>query len=178
MKVIVNYAGNQAITTGSYVPGSAPRINRTQNTLDLHDRSWAENTEFTIEAEIIDNVSPYVQSATLYFKNTSASSYQSTTMTNIGGNIWQGIIYGSYVQTPGLDYYVTATDGENTASDPSVDPINNPYQIAILPNVAPQINHTSVTTLTPNVAIPISAEIIDNTNSLAGAKLFIAKPVN
>jgi len=175
VRVLVSYGSLKAQCEGRYIPGSMPIIMRTQETMVLHDRAWAQGTEFTIEVEIQDNVSPYVQSATLYFKNTSASSYQSTTMTNISGNLWQGTIYGSYVQTPGLDYYITATDGENTASDPSVDPINNPYQIAILPNVAPQINHTPIANLAPDAAITISAEIIDNTNYLGGAKLYYRK---
>lgn len=175
VNVIVNYNGNQGIAMGSYIPGSTPIITRTQNTLNLHNRAWAQGTRFSIETEITDDIAPFVQSATLYFKNTSTASYQSVSMTNTGGIIWEGIIDGAFVKTPGVDYYISASDGQNSVSSPSVDPINNPYQIAILPNVAPQITHTPVTTLSPNTAITISANIVDNTNSLEGVKLYYRK---
>ena len=175
VEVVVSYAGDVDTCRGSYVPGSAPIIQRTQATLDLHDRAWAEGTEFTIEADIVDNVAPYVQTATLYYKKTTASNYSSTSMSVYSGNTYRGTIPGSAVQTPGLDYYITATDGQNTASDPSVDPINNPYQFAILPNVAPVITHTPVTSLTPGTPITITAQIVDNTNSVASAKLYYRK---
>ena len=175
VEVVAQYQGNEAATSGAYMPGSAPQIHRTQNTLDLHTQAWAEHTQFTIEVEIIDNYQPYVQNATLYFKNTSSVNYQSVTMTNSTGNIWQGVISGTNVETPGLDYYITATDGQNLASDPTVTPRNNPYQIAILPNEAPQIIHTPITNLTPGNSIQITANIIDNTNTLNGAKLFYRK---
>jgi hypothetical protein len=91
------------------------------------------------------------------------------------GEIWQGIIPGSDVETPGLDYYITATDGQSTSSDPSVDPMSNPYQIAVLPNEAPVITHTPVTASPVNTPIAISADITDNTNELVYAGLFYRK---
>ncbi|MCK4359365.1 MAG: choice-of-anchor J domain-containing protein, partial [Candidatus Cloacimonetes bacterium] len=176
VEVVVNYDGNQATTSGTYIPGDAPQIERTQATLDLHNQPWAEGTEFTIEVEITDEIEPYTESAILYYKNTTESVYQYVSMYQTGkGEIWQGIIPGSDVETPGLDYYITATDGQTTSSDPSVDPMNNPYQFAILPNEAPVITHNPVTTLTINTPITISAEITDITNELAYAGLFYRK---
>ena len=175
VEVRVSYSGNVATCEGSYVPGAAPAIQRTRATLNLHNIAWAEGTEFTIEAEIVDNVAPYVQRATLYYRKTGTATYSSTNMNLYSGNTYQGTIPGSAVQTPGLDYYITATDGQTTSSDPSVDPANNPYQIAILPNVAPVITHTPVTTLTPGNPITITAEIVDNTNYVAAAKLYYRK---
>ncbi len=175
VEVIVSYGANADTCRGSYVPGSTPIIQRTQATIDLHNRAWAAGTEFTIEAEIIDNVAPYVQSATLYYRTTGTTSYSSTIMSLYSGNTYQGTIPGSSVQTPGVDYYITATDGQSTASDPSVDPTNNPYQIAILPNVAPEITHTPITASTSGMTIEIVAQIVDNTNSLATAELYYRK---
>lgn len=175
VEVVVTYAGNADTCTGSYIPGSAPVIQRTQATLDLHNRAWAEGTTFTIEVEIVDNVAPYVQNATLYYRKTGTGSYSSTYMSLYSGNTYRGTIPGSGVYTPGLDYYITATDGQTTSSDPSVDPANNPYQIAILPNVAPVITHAPVTTLTPGIPITITANIVDNTNYVASAKLYYRK---
>jgi hypothetical protein len=176
VEVVVSYQGNQSTAEGSYMPCSAPQIERTQATLNLHTQPWSEGTEFTIEVEITDEIEPYTESATLYYKNTTESVYQSVSMYQTGkGEIWQGIIPGSDVETPGLDYYITATDGQSTSSDPSVDPMDNPYQFAILPNEAPVIMHNPVTTLTVNTPITISADITDNTNELAYAGLFYRK---
>lgn len=177
VQVVVTYQGYQATAEGSYTPGSAPQVQRTQATLDLHNQAWAAGTEFTIEAEITDNMTPYVQSATLYYKNTSEpeSAYHFIGTTNTFGNLWEGVIPGGDVQTPGLDYYLTATDGQSTVSDPSVGPAKNSYQLAILPNQAPQITHTLVTTATVETTIPITAEIVDNTNWLSSVELFYRK---
>jgi hypothetical protein len=170
--VYVNYIGNQEIVSGSYIPGAAPAITRTKNTLDLHDRAWSESTEFIIEADISDSGEPYVQGAKLYFKNTQNASYHYVNMVNISGDLWRGTISGYYASAPGIDYYITATDGENTVSDPSIDPSISPYQIAILPNEAPKISHAPVTSITPNTPIEISASIFDNTNYLTTVKLY------
>ncbi|MEW6104505.1 MAG: triple tyrosine motif-containing protein, partial [bacterium] len=91
------------------------------------------------------------------------------------GDIYYGTVSSTAVNTPGLDYYITATDGQSSASDPPVDPANNPYQLAILPNVAPEITHIPVTVLTPGVPITITATITDNTNYLASATLSYKK---
>jgi len=171
VQVIVSYQGEQATCKGSYTPGSAPTIQRTQETLDLHNQSWAAGTEFTIKADITDNVAPYVQSATLYYRKTADPSYSTVSMTSHSDEYW-GTIPGSAVGTPGLDYYISATDGQSTVTDPSTDPRNYPYQIAVLPNKAPQITHTPVTTSAPGTAIRITAEITDTTNALREAKLF------
>lgn len=175
VEVVAQHQGNEATASGSYMPGSAPQIHRTQNTLNLHSQAWAEHTQLTIEVEIIDNYPPYVQTATLYFKNTTSFNYQSVAMTHSSGNIWRGVIPSTDVLTPGIDYYITATDGQNLASDPTVTPRNNPYQIAILPNQAPQIIHTPITHLNPGSPITVTANIIDNTNSLDGARLYYRK---
>jgi len=175
VEVVVSYQENQASATGSYVPGSAPQIRRTERTLDLHNQAWAEGTPFTIEVEILDSAEPYVQSAKLYYKDTPESIYHSAEMINSSGNLWEGLVSANAVHTPGLDYYIVATDGQSTVSDPSVDPGSNPYQLAILPNVAPQIVHIPITSAKVGNPIQISAEVVDNTNQLLFVKLLYRK---
>jgi len=175
VKIIVNAFGQADTVETSYVPGAAPIIQRTPATIALHNQPWAEGTSFTIEADITDNVPPLVQSARLYYRRTGVATYSSVAMTRQTGDRYRGIIPGSAVQTPGLDYYITATDGQTTSSDPRTDPANNPYQFGILPNVAPVVTHTPVTTLTPGNPITITANIVDNTNSLSAARLYYRK---
>lgn len=175
VKVEVNYNSESSIASASYIPGAAPVITRTNNTIDYHKQAWADGTSFNIEAEITGNISPGVQSAKLYYKNTSSSTYLSLEMFNTGGNTYSATISGSDVATPGIDYYITATDGISTSSSPSTNPSSNPYQIAILPNVAPSITHTPVTSLTAGNPISINSAVIDNTNSLVEVKLYYRK---
>ncbi|MFC2083228.1 VWA domain-containing protein [Candidatus Bipolaricaulota bacterium] len=169
--ITVSYLGDQATCEGSYVPGSAPRIQRTRDTLDLHDQSWAAGTPLNIRAAITDAKAPFVQSATLYYRRTGDLGYTSIPMAH-ASDIWAGIIPGAAVVSPGMDYYITATDGQSTAANPSVDPRTSPHQLAVLPNVAPVITHTPTTTAAEKTPITISAQIVDNTNTLDSARLW------
>lgn len=172
VRVRVTHQAEADTATGSYVPGSVPVIRRTAATRAYHEQAWAEGTSFSITAEIVDDVAPHMQEARLYYKRTGAATYSSVPMTWHSGNDYRGLIPGSAVKTPGVDYYLTASDGVSTSSDPRTGPESNPYQIAILPNVAPVITHTPVTSLRPGNAITIRAQIEDRTNQVASAKLF------
>jgi len=172
--VTVNYSGDQATCEGTYIPGSAPSIQRTQDTLDLHGQSWAAGTQFNIRAEIRDAVAPYVQSATVYYRRTGDADYTPSPMTH-SSDIWAGTIPGTAVASPGVDYYISATDGQSTVTDPSVDPRISPHQLAILPNEAPRITHTPPADVPINAPVAITAQIIDTTNALASARLHYRK---
>ncbi len=172
VEVRVSYEGNTAAATGFYDPCSAPLIKRTLATINLSSTAQIAGAALTIAAEITDSATPFVQSATLFYRTTGATTYVSRPMSLTSNNIYQAIIPGNAVITPGLDYYITATDGQVTSSDPSVDPAMAPYQIAILPNQPPQITHTPVTSGTPGSAIAINATVIDNTNRLVSVTLY------
>ncbi len=151
--------------TGSYVPGSAPQIERTTETIDYESKGWPENQEFTITVEITDSNEPYVSGATLYYKHTGSTTYSSVAMTNTSGDYWSATIPGSVSQNPGVDYYITATDGMVTSSLPKVNPSINPFQIGILPNEKPVITHTVPTTnFSPGATLTFEATVVDITN--------------
>jgi len=175
VEVKVTYDGNIDSDTASYIPGSSPDIQRTAETIELHNQAWAEGTEFDIKAEITDAVEPFVQSATLFYRTSGESNYKSLTMTVLSGNIYHAIIPGSDVVTPGLEYYITATDGQSTSSDPSVDPTSNPYVLGILPNQAPVIVHAPVEYGIIDESVIIDAQITDETNMLTNTILFYRK---
>lgn len=168
----VSYAAAVARDTAYYRPGATPEIERTAATVDLSSTSWAEGTTFEIEATITDEVEPFLQSASLFYKNTAADSYAEIEMTLISGTTYRGVIPGAAVTGPGLDYYITATDGAGTTSNPTNNPASNPHQIAILPNVAPSISHAVVATASAMTALTITAQVTDNTNALASVQLF------
>jgi len=170
--VTVTRAADTDTASGSYIPGAAPSIRRTPATINLSNSAQIAGSALTIAAEITDAIAPFVQSATLFYRTTGAASYVSLNMAPIGGNIYRAIIPGSAVVSPGIDYYITATDGQATSSDPSVDPVDVPYQIAVLPNQPPQITHTPVTTAGRGNSVAISANAVDNTNFLSKVELY------
>jgi pimeloyl-ACP methyl ester carboxylesterase len=164
--------GLTAYFEGSYTPGASPVIQRTVETIDLHDRNWADDTSFSIKAHITDFLAPYVESARLYYRTTgNDEAYSSTLMTNVYGNVYEGIINPYAVSSPGIDYFITATDGFNTSSDPTVGANANPYQIGILPNESPEITHTAIVSAIVGEEIQIEAVITDDTNELDWAQL-------
>ncbi|NOX88414.1 MAG: VWA domain-containing protein [Calditrichaeota bacterium] len=175
VEVKVNYKGETSSDFASYVPGAAPRIERTAETVALHDKSWAEGTTFTIEANITDEIEPYLKSATLYYRTTNDDVFENVEMTLVSGTLYRATIPGSAVHSPGVDYYISATDDQSKVTDPSTDPRQNPYQIAILPNYAPKIIHTPVNKLVPGADITITADITDETNNLTATELFYRK---
>jgi hypothetical protein len=175
IEVNVAYDGFTASDTASYQPCAAPLIERTAATIALSDVAWAQGTAFTIEAYVTDNITPFVQTVTLYYRTTGTAAFTAAPMNLVGTDLYQAVIPSGAVITPGLDYYLSATDGQSTASDPVTQPTINPYQIAILPNVAPVIVHVPITSLSPGVAITVGAEITDNTNSLTETSLYYRK---
>jgi hypothetical protein len=170
--VEVTYRTYSDTANGSYIPGAAPSIRRTSATIALSNQAQVAGSTLTIAAEITDTVVPFVQSTILFYRTTGTANYLSLNMSPIGSNIYRAIIPGSLVVTPGLDYYITATDGQATSSDPSVDPADAPYQIAILPNQPPQITHTPVTEANLRANVTISATVVDNTNRVSRADLY------
>ena len=118
VKIIVNAFGQQAEAVGQYVPCAAPQIQRTQATINLSNNAIVSGTQVIIEAVITDVAEPFVQDAFVFYKTTGKPSYNRITMTRVGNNLYRAIIPGSQVNAPGIDYYITATDGQVTSSDP------------------------------------------------------------
>lgn len=176
VRVEVNTGGATASDVRTYTPGAAPSIVRTAETIALGPpEAWLAGTPFTIEADITDSSAPGVQSATLYYRTTGetgASSYSSVPMSLVGGTRYSGTIPGSAVEEPGVDYYITATDGETTSSSPSLQAADNPHQISILPNQPPFLAHAPVTSVVAGADIRIQATASDGTNELQDVRLF------
>jgi len=170
--VKVDYMTNTSSDTVYYNPGSIPKIQRTSSTLAFHNQAWIEGTAFKIDALITDDIEPFVQSAILYYRTTGQTFFTSLQMQKETGSIYTATIPLASVHAPGVDYYITASDGNVSVSDPKLTPSQTPYQIAILPNVAPNIQHNIVESATRNTNVNISADVTDNTNNVAEAKLF------
>ena len=172
VEIVVSYMGMKDTVTASYIPGSEPSIQRTAETNEYHTQPWAEGTTFTIKAWITDDFAPYIKYASLHYRRTGETLYTQESMSHEGVDLFSAKIPGNYVDSPGIDYYITATDSISTTSDPETDPAVNPYQIAILPNEAPEIIHIPVTFAQTNTCVTIQAQITDVTNSLTQTMLY------
>lgn len=177
VRIEVTNNGITANATGTYTPGTAPKISRTQATKDLSNQGQISNAAIKIEANITDTIAPLVQSATLYYRTLNIANpnaaYKAVAMTKGTGDLYSVTIPSADVKEPGLDYYITATDGNATSSDPANEnPQISPYQITILPNQPPRIVHTALSSYsTLNQSITIKATVTDNTNNLTSVRL-------
>jgi len=163
--------GQQDSCSGTYIPGAAPTIVRTQATVNLGLQPWAAGTQFTIQADVEDTVAPDVQGVTLHYRTRGEIPYTPVEMTP-GSTRYTGNIPGGDVEQPGIEYYISATDGQSTVTAPSVGAAANPYQIAIFPNVRPLITHVPIATYQPGAPVDVTADVVDQTNLIDSVSIF------
>jgi hypothetical protein len=170
-----SYGFTGGLTLDFISEGSAPEVTRTPETIELGEEEIAGGQSITISAEITDPAPPLVQSATVFYRNVEEDTYSSVSMTNAEGNTWEGTIPGESVSDPGVEYYISATDGQLTGTSPQVNPSSTPYSIAVLPNEVPTIEHTPVNFAPPGEDITIEASVTDNTDQVSSVELFYRK---
>ncbi|MBE0636936.1 MAG: T9SS type A sorting domain-containing protein, partial [Bacteroidales bacterium] len=153
-------------------PGSGPTIELTSTVIgELFCTSVSQSVDIEITALITDPDEPFVQSATLFYRTVGEMNYTSVPMIPGAGDEWSAVVLATATQFPGLEFYIFATDGQISVTSPSVDPVNNPYVIAI-ENIPPQIVHVPIVNSPVGVDIMVSADVTDNTASVAGVELF------
>jgi len=165
-----------ATVRDSYFPNSAPKIRLTTLTEILNNSSLPEDSpSANVQAIVTDDVSPVVPAdgVKLFYRTTgTGDSYTSTAMIK---NESEGYYVANIpvVKKPGVEYYITATDGEQTSSLPSTDPGSNPFDFAVLPNKNPVIkSHAIITTAFKNKDILFKAEFFDDTENLTITRLY------
>jgi len=172
MECVITRGADQTTVFGSYIPGSAPIIALSAQTEILNQDTLPENSpDAIIRAAVTDEVAPFAKSngVWLYYRTSGSNSDYLSTMMILNGQYYEATI--PIVSSPGVDYYLTATDGEQTSSLPSTDPGVYPFQIAVLPNVMPDIAHEPVISAIKNKPITITATITDTTEFLQEATL-------
>ena len=122
------------VATGTPLDTLAPVITHTPLT------SATTGLPLSITTKVTDNVA--VKSVTLYFRTIGAASYTSQAMvyTPVVASSYSYTIAGSLVVSPGIEYYLTATDGVSTVT---VGRAELPYQIIAADNPV-------ITTITPS----------------------------
>ena len=97
------------------------------------------NLSLTIASDITDNVS--VSGATLLYRLAgSDANYNSRQMVNATNNRWTATLEGSLLKAPGLEYYISATDGVSITYSGRAE---TPYLVTV-------DDRPVVTGLTPN----------------------------
>ncbi len=175
VEIKVKYKNIEVSDTTSYVPGAIPKIIRTNPTLQLQNKAWEPGTPLDIVVEVKDEIEPFVNSVVLYCRTTKTSTYTAIQMITTDNILYRATIPASLVLEPGVEYYITATDGATSSDAPAIDAINNPYQIAVLPNTAPVIEHTPITEGYFRNDILIHALVTDNTNFVSSVELYYRK---
>ncbi|MCG2827570.1 MAG: carboxypeptidase-like regulatory domain-containing protein, partial [Thermoplasmatales archaeon] len=94
------------------------------------ETSASEGEPITITATITDN-SGTVTGASVFYRKTGTTPYTEIAMSNPSGNTWTGTIPALAVTTDGVEYYISATDGTNTATHPATNPETSPHPITV-----------------------------------------------
>ncbi|MEO0973413.1 MAG: hypothetical protein AAFX85_09990, partial [Pseudomonadota bacterium] len=154
-----------------YTPGAAPMIERTLDTIALDDIPQPDGASVTLAVNVTDLAEPLVQEVTVSIRTSgTGDAYTELPMATADGTLYT--LQVGPLNDPGLDYFFRATDGISTTSLPSTDPSVLPFQIAVLPNVSPQIDHVPVAAAPADADVLIEADVIDDTNVVASVTLF------
>lgn len=103
----------------------------------------------TLVATATDNVS--VTSVTLHYRHVGDTTYTSTSMVRTTGNEYYATIEGSLLSSPGIQYYIEASDGisitrNGRAESPNlVTVVDQPVVTIVTPNTGPATGGTAVT---------------------------------
>lgn len=131
------------VATGTPLDTIAPSISHTPVT------SAAPGLGLTIFADVTDNVA--VQAVTLFHRPASGGAWASRTMPRTTGNRFSATLEGSLITSPGVQYYIEASDGVSTArsgraENPwSVSVVDKPVVTSVSPVSGPAGGNTAVT---------------------------------
>jgi hypothetical protein len=89
-----------------------------------------------------------------------------------GFTVFSARIPASAVVDPYVYYYVQVTDGTQSATLPTNDPVGGPIAVAILPNVAPVISHSTLSGAVAGQSVNIDFTAEDVTNRVERATVF------
>ncbi|MGB5928782.1 MAG: VWA domain-containing protein, partial [Cyclobacteriaceae bacterium] len=178
--ITVDYGTSPSLVlNGSYTPGSAPAIYRSDATLALHKQAQQEGLNVSIEVNVEDRIAPYTQTVSLYYKNVGSDTYieipMSSTVSGTSFSTWEATIPAADVLRQGIEYYVRASDGQVTTTAPEfINREGYPWSFAVLPNLPPSvINKTTIASAKQGDNITFEVEAIDNTTSLANVWLYL-----
>lgn len=168
-------------TTSYFAPDFVgPVVSLTPATLGLSISGVHTTQNILIDALVTDTCVPYVQNVVLRYRIIGTLMWTAVNMTHLGYDLYTATIPATATGAPGIEYYITATDGNFINYYPLIFPTTFPVVIPIFIdsmalNPPPVITHT-VDPISP-LAVPdtIYANIVDSTLIVANAKLFFRK---
>ncbi|TKJ41729.1 hypothetical protein CEE37_03945 [candidate division LCP-89 bacterium B3_LCP] len=166
-RVIVDYNGDTGEDStrfaAPFVENFAPAITLTPSTVDpILTYAQPAGNPVTIGAYVTDN--DVVTSVMLRFRYIGSNYYNHAYMLNVSDSTYEFTFDGAYVQTPGIDFYILASDSYyHVTSSPETDPSVIPHQIVVLPNDRPEITHIAVATWQEQTPLPVSCDVVDTT---------------
>lgn len=138
----------------------------------------------TIFADVTDNVG--VQAVSLHYRAIGATQYISRAMTRTTGNRYSATIEGSQVTSPGVEYYIEASDGISTVRfgrpeyPYQVAVVDRPVVTAVSPNRGPASGGTAVTiagsNFKPGATVTFGSAAADNVTVLSGSQITCITP--
>ncbi len=146
----------------TYTVAEPLQISLTGNTKEPLKVQQPGDNPITIEANILSALG--IIEAKLFYRVTGSGDAYSEAPMSKNGIVYNAVIPGSAVKDPGVDFYITATDGTLTASSPETLPAQEPHQIPVFPNEKPIVIHDPVETADVGADIIIRAQIIDDTD--------------
>jgi len=167
----------ETMVQATYTPSPSILITPTPETNLLQSQGNRQQAALPISVRVDGGLQNNLN-ATLFYRNSDTGAFSSVAMgqttqnTSEGFTIFTGSIPSNIVSPPSVFYYIQISDGQQTASLPSSDPTTDPIRIAILPNVAPVIQHTNVSAGITNQDITIPFSVEDNTNRVETATVF------
>ena len=176
----VEWGQSQIINHDKFENNNSLTIVLSRNTTILFEQSQTEYQAIRIEVKImdmqLDNYFP--ESAFLYYKHYDDLIYERTSLIQGANSIWYADIPEQKVTYPCVHFYVSATDGYQSITQPSLDPELNPFVIPVGDNSPPNIEHKVVPYAFINTEVNIEAEIMDTTEFVESAFLYYRNPTD
>ncbi|MEE9341291.1 MAG: ABC transporter substrate-binding protein [Thermoplasmata archaeon] len=117
-------SANDSSGNSATLPGIVPASNPFE--IEIQPFGFPRITHKPVEAHTRENITVTVlvsddqaiSSVNLFYKNASATIYNSTAMVNLGGHVYEGMIPGSAISQSSMHYYIEASDGVNAITHP------------------------------------------------------------
>ena len=123
----------------------------------------APNFDFSLRADVTDNLA--VESVTLNYRARGGTEFTQVAMTKTSGNRYSATLDSTVMTAPGIEYFISATDGVTTvysglaASPYEITIIDAPAVTSITPSTGPVVGGTSVTIVGSNFKAGASVTI-------------------
>lgn len=161
------YASSAART---YQVMGTPQTGLTPETAALLPASQAPGEEIPISVRVSGE---NIITVTLYYRRTAdGGRYQTMGMVETGSGVYNATLPADFVQAPGVDFYIEASNGTVTSADPAVDAVTHPHQIPVTPNSVPALLHTPVTHAVLGADQLIQAVATDSSGSPTDVTLY------